>query len=340
MSTHEVKTEKLTACPHCGGRRLKDWRTGRDRLYSLSAQEFKYSKCEDCALVFLSVRPTEDEAHKFYPEHYGPYQAASKTAAPSSSNGHGAGGLGRLAARSFTRVLGAVNHHTQRLMPDAVAGKVEKYYRPPFEGAKLLDFGCGSDVFLNWARARGWHTTGLDFSESVIKRVAASGHRALLMGPRVWEEIEDASLDLVRLSHVLEHLYEPLDVLRRLHGKMKQGAVIHISVPNPSCLTSRIFGARWFSLDCPRHVALYSPEVLGRMLAELGFADADFAHDVITKDFARSLGYLLHERGWIEREGVEGMMHRPALAGALELPAKAAAALGLSDRYHVFARKS
>lgn len=336
--TFDVKTEELNACPHCGGRRLKDWRTGRDRLYGLSRQEFRYSKCEDCALVFLSLRPVAEEAHKFYPEHYGPYQATSQTASPSSTNGHG--GLGRRASRTLARVLGAVNHRAGGLLPDEVGAKTEKYYRPPSAGAKLLDFGCGSDVFLNWARERGWETTGLDFSESVIRRVAASGHRALLMGPRVWDEIEDESLDFVRLSHVLEHLYEPLEVLRRLRGKMKTGAVIHISVPNPACLTSRIFGARWFSLDCPRHVILYSPDVLRKMLAGLGFADADFAHDVITKDFARSLGYLMHERGWIAREGVEGMMHRPALAGALQLPAKVAAALGLSDRYHVFARKA
>lgn len=338
MRPFVVKTEELKACPHCGGGRLKDWSTGRDRLYGLSPQEFKYSKCEDCALVFLSLRPTADEAHKFYPEHYGPYQGASPSASPSSSNG--GGGLGRLAGRSLARILGAVNHRAGRLLPDAAVEKIEKYYRPPAAGARLLDFGCGSDVFLNWARERGWHTTGADFSESVIKRVAASGHRALLVGPRVWDEIEDESLDFVRLSHVLEHLYEPGDVLRRLRGKMKTGAIIHISVPNPSCLTSRIFGARWFSLDCPRHVILYSPDVLRRMLEGLGFAETEFAHDVITKDFARSLGYLMHERGWIGREGVEGMMRRPTLAGALELPARVAAALGLSDRYHVFARKA
>ncbi|MBC7931038.1 MAG: class I SAM-dependent methyltransferase [Rubrivivax sp.] len=343
MRTFVVKTEELPACPHCHSRRIKPWRTGRDRLYGLSQQEFKYSKCRDCALVFLSLRPLEEEAPKFYPEHYGPYQAASASSASSQESSTAstkrAGFVGKLAGRSLVRILNSLNYRADKLLPDAVAAKIEQYYRPPAAGARLLDFGCGSDVFLNWAAARGWDTTGLDFSESVIKRVAGSGHRALLMSPSVWDEIEDGSLDFVRLSHVLEHLYEPNEVLRQLQGKMKPGALIHIAVPNPACLTSHIFGARWFSLDCPRHVILYSPAVLRRMLTGLDFAEPEFAHDVITKDFARSLGYLMHERGWIERSEVEGMLHRPALAGALQLPAKLAAALGLADRYHVFARK-
>jgi hypothetical protein len=336
--TFEVKTERLDACPHCHSRRLKRWCTGRDRLYRLSTQEFTYSKCADCALVFLSVRPTADEAHKFYPENYGPYKPTYLTASPSSSNGHVP--LGRRAAHSLKRLLDFVGKRTEGLLPDEAEAKNEKYYRPPFAGAQLLDFGCGSDMFLNWARERGWQTVGLDFSESVVRRVAASGHRALLMGPRVWDEIEDESLDFVRLSHVLEHLYEPHEVLGRLREKMKTGATIHISVPNPSCLTSRVFGARWFSLDCPRHVILYSPDVLRRVLEDVGFAEHEFAHDIITKDFARSLGYLMCERGWMAREGIDGMQHRPVLTSALNLPAKLAAKLGVADRYHVFARKS
>lgn len=343
MTSHVVKTEELRACTSCGGRRLRPWRTSRDRLYNLSAQEFKYSKCEDCALVFLSLRPTAEEAHKFYPEHYIPYQKLDGAADPreAGANGSPAGArLGSLARRSVGRVLGAVNGGAERLLPDAVGGLVESRYRPPFEGAALLDFGCGSDLFLNWAAGRGWKTTGIDFTQSVVERVAASGHRGLLMGPGVWDEMEDESFDFVRLSHVLEHLYEPEDVLRRLCAKMKPGATLHVSVPNPMCLTSRVFGARWYSLDCPRHVHLYTPSVLGRVLERAGFEGAEFAHDFITKDFARSLGFLLHERGWLARDEIEGMMYRPALAGALHLPAKIAAALGVADRYHAFARKA
>jgi 2-polyprenyl-3-methyl-5-hydroxy-6-metoxy-1,4-benzoquinol methylase len=343
MRTFVVKTEELRACPHCQSRRLKDWCTGRDRLHGLSRQEFRYARCEDCALVFLSLRPLAEEAHKFYPEHYGPYQAeraASSQATSQAASSASAGGRAGLVGKALTRMLNALDHRTERLLPDAVAAKVETYYQPPAAGARLLDFGCGSDVFLNSARARGWETTGLDFSEAVVRRVAESGHRALLMSPRVWDEIADESLDFVRMSHVLEHLYAPREVLGQLGRKMKAGAALHVSMPNPDGLSAKLFGSRWWGLECPRHVLLYSPGVLRRVLAESGFAVAETLHEVITKDCARSLGYLMADRGWLAGGEVEGMTRRTALAGALRLPAKVAAALGLADRYHTFARKA
>ena len=49
------------------------------------------------------------------------------------------------------------------------------------------------------------------------------------MSPHVWDEVADESLDLVRLNHVLEHLYNPKDALRALRVKMNPGARLHIA---------------------------------------------------------------------------------------------------------------
>ena len=84
---------------------------------------------------------------------------------------------------------------------------------------------------------------------------------------------------------------------------------------------------------------LYTPPVLRRLLAEMGFSDVGVRHERVTKDFARSLGYLLHERGWIGHEEAMRMKHRQGLAKLLFTPATAAAAFGAADRFHVFARK-
>lgn len=333
-----VETEKLAACPDCGGGRLRAWCRGRDRQHGLSGQEFQYSECRECGLVFLSLRPLESEAGKFYPEDYGPYRAGDG-AAPALPTHRRAERLRRLAAAPLRRLVDSVNHRAARLFPDKTAGLLERRYRPAAAGLRLLDFGCGSEVFLDRAARLGWETVGLDFSEAVVRRVAERGHEALLMSPAVWDEIADESLDFVRLSHVLEHLYAPREVLGRLRGKMKPGASLHVAVPNPMSITSRLFRSRWFGLECPRHINLYSPKALRRALRELGFTEIEEAHEVVTKDFARSLGYLLSDTGRMGRAEAEGLMHRDDLARLLQLPARVAAASGLSDRFHVFARK-
>src|SRR6266508_5236210 len=339
MGSFTVETEELDSCPHCDGRRLKTWRKGRDRLHHLSKQELSYSECKGCGLIFLSLRPTENEAYKFYPEEYGPYQAGGSAPTVDASVPQKIGVLKRVAERSLGRFLGVVNYTVARMFPDAFAQRFEDFYRPGARGMKLLDFGCGSDVFLNLAAAQGWDTIGVDFSEATVERVAASGHKALLMSPAMWDKIEDDSLDFVRISHVLEHLYYPQEVLQAIRRKMKPGAIIHISVPNPRSASSRLFGSRWWGLECPRHVMLYSPEVLRRMLRELGFSGMEFLHDVITKDFARSLGYLMYDRGWIPHVEIERMMHRENLSRALYTPARIASLLCVADRFHLFAKK-
>ena len=334
-----VAAEILDRCPNCGGRDLRVWRKGYDRLYRVSRQEFTYSKCRRCHVVFLSSRPAESEAHKFYPSDYGPYQPAAPPAGPSEAKVPQKKPAFRLLEETLLKVVHGLNKAAGRLSPDTLADELQKFYRPDRDGATLLDFGCGTDGFLNHARDQGWNTLGMDVSTETIERVRRSGHRALLVSPSVWDEVKDESLDLVRMNHVLEHLYNPSEVLAAIRLKMKAGAKFHLALPNPSSFTSRLFRSRWFPLDCPRHVILYSPAVLERRLAEAGFSGVRVWHETITKDFARSLGYVLHDHGWIGHEEVKQMMHRQGLAELLFTPARIAAAWGAADRFHVFARK-
>jgi predicted SAM-dependent methyltransferase len=179
----------------------------------------------------------------------------------------------------------------------------------------------------------------MDVSLQTIDQVRRSGHQALLISPSVWEKVAEDSLDLVRMNHVLEHLYNPAATLAAVRSKMRAGAKLHIALPNPRSFASKLFRARWFPLECPRHVILYSPAALERVVEGAGFSDTHVRQETITKDFVRSLGYLLHDCGWIDHEEAMEMIHRPFLAELLYTPARIAARCGRADRFHLFARK-
>lgn len=213
-----------------------------------------------------------------------------------------------------------------------------RHYAPPRAGAVLLDFGCGSEKFLNRARKLGWHTIGIDFSPGTIESVRAAGHRGYLAGDGAWPEIVDGSVDCVRLNHVLEHLYAPRETLANLKQKMRRGATIHIAVPNPASLASHLFRSRWLGLDCPRHIMLYTPDRARRLLSNLGFSDIRIAQETASKDAARSIAYLLADAGLIAPKSAGGFAQHYWLQLPLYLPMRVASALSLGDRFHVFAK--
>lgn len=343
-----VETEDLRSCPRCKSDRLKLWCKGFDRWYRTSRQEFVYSQCQNCELIFLSSRPVETEIEKFYSSGYQPYQTQLNPGTSSSRDleqgrERADRQRGALASRIGKKVLSQVsrlNAKANRRFPEYYYQEREKFYQPPEKGLKLLDFGCGSDRFLNQARELGWQTLGVDFYPKTLELIRRSGHQGLLMSPTVWQEIEDSSLDLVRMNHVLEHLYHPQEVLTALKTKMKPGGKLHIAIPNPDSLSYKIFRDRWFGLDCPRHIMLYTPKVLGELLEEIGFSRVKILQEASTKDMARSLGYFLNDIGIIKNEEVDSLKENQDLAKLLHAPARIASSRGAGDRFHAFAHKT
>ncbi|MDV2993638.1 MAG: tRNA 5-carboxymethoxyuridine methyltransferase [Chroococcidiopsis sp. SAG 2025] len=343
-TTSLVDTEALSACPNCSSNQLNIWCRAYDRLHKSSQQEFIYSRCKECNLVFLSVRPVETEVYKFYPENYAPYQGTLNQQLQQITNLSNERSLGDRQKYQYVRKILKASFNTSKASLKALPFKnflreIQEFYQPTGEGAKLLDFGCGSAQFLNEARKQGWNTLGMDFSEQAVEQASQDGHKALQVSPTVWNEIEDESLDFVRMNHVLEHLYHPKQVLTAIGRKMKPGAILHIAVPNPNGISAQTFRSQWWGLECPRHIMLYSPQVLKDFLIQLNFSHFKVFHESITKDFARSVGYFLSDRGRISSNEVETMMQRKFLSAQLYIPMKIAAICKAADRFHIFAKK-
>lgn len=134
---------------------------------------------------------------------------------------------------------------------------------------RLLDFGCGSGAFARLASRSGYDVVGIE-PFSLGAPFEAPGLR-LIRGA-----LEDAPhdlgrFDLVTLWQVLEHVPDPRAVLSRLRPHLAPDGVLLVSVPNLASWQSRVFGARWFHLDPPRHVTHFDEARLRRLLADSGF---------------------------------------------------------------------
>jgi len=336
-----LQTETIRECPLCGKRDLKLWRKGRDLLLSVSSQRFLYVRCRNCDLLFLSNRPTPESIGLFYPENYHPY---SEPIFPGDLRKRRVSLLERfletIETKMFQNFRRNLLDRVARRFPDLVIPAMQRFYRPPKKhGAVLLDFGCGSVWFLNIQRDTRWTTIGMDFKEELVEQVRQEGHRGILVSEAGWREIEDESVDAARMNHVLEHLYEPRNVLSHLMAKLKPGGVIHIAVPNPHGISARLFRSRWFSLEAPRHLMIYSPVGLKSVLSALGFVDVEVLHERTPKDFSRSIGYVLRDLRLIEPDLIQGMGDETLLNSWLAPLLWLAGGKGYGDRIHAFARK-
>ncbi len=294
---------------------------GRDRLLRVSDSTFVYVRCQSCGAAFQSAPPSPKEIGKYYPTDYGPYTNVQTVVKPPG-----------FWNKTVKKLLRAGSRSVQR--------RLNSLYQPSAPGSTLLDYGCGSDKVLTESKRKGWQTLGVDFSPDVVNKVQAAGHAAYLATEDVWKKIPDDSITLIRMNHVIEHLYDPEEVLRHLLRKLKPGGKLHLATPNPAGLSARMFRSRWLGLDCPRHIVLFPPQPLVRHLKEIGFGPVELLPEFVTKDVARSAGFFLIDLDWMKHDRNAALVDQPFVSAILALPCFLATKIGWCDRYHVIAHKT
>ncbi|MCG8590427.1 MAG: methyltransferase domain-containing protein [Proteobacteria bacterium] len=146
----------------------------------------------------------------------------------------------------------------------------------PLLGRRVLEIGCYDGYLLDRLRAAGAQVLGIEPSEAA----AELGRRRFGIDIRT-ALVEDvslplASLDVIVLSHVLEHLADPRETLLRCRRWLRPGGFLFVEVPN--VLAPRVESAvHFFTFD---HLYNWSPETLTEHLLRTGFeanaVDDDF----------------------------------------------------------------
>jgi 2-polyprenyl-3-methyl-5-hydroxy-6-metoxy-1,4-benzoquinol methylase len=274
---------------------------------------FSYVRCTSCGARYLANRPTASSVGHFYAADYAPYAVQPDL----KSLGDPA-----LAGRPGT----PTGELHRRLI---------ETYSARGSGGRLLDFGCGSPAVLEAAKQSGWDTVGADFSPHVVANIEGAGHTAVLVDDDVWDKLPTGSFDVVRLNHVVEHLYDPRAVLQHLIALLKPGGRLHLATPNPAGGAARMFGRHWWGLETPRHIVLFPPQTLRALVLDAGASSADVVHEFVTKDMTRSLSYAVRRtlRADDTQLGDGSRLVNRAAAPLAGLLARS----GHADRYHVFA---
>ncbi len=160
---------------------------------------------------------------------------------------------------------------------------------------KFLDLGCGSGVFVDTMRHRGWTSHGVEISRQASEAGQARGID-IYCGALEQAGFPAAYFDYVRASHSLEHMSDPKQVLRELNRILKPGGTLLIAVPNAASLNARIFREHWWHLCPPIHCFGYSRDTVRRLLHQHGF---EVIRVVFNSDYVGLLGSL---QVWLNRK--------------------------------------
>ena len=255
-------------CNLCGSSEQNPLWTGHDWAYGFPGR-FTMVECAECGLVYLNPRPAAEEIGAFYPTDYEPFV---RTAGARSS---WAALIQRLKLRSRVRTV-------TRLA----------------EGGQLLDLGCGSGGFLlEMQRLPGWRVQGIEVNHKMAEFDREQLGLDVRAGTLEEAQLPAASLDVVTMWDVLEHLPDPLATLQEIRRILKPSGLLISSSPNAASLDARIFGRYWIGLDFPRHLYVFSPATVFALLRKAGLEpEQHFCFYGRYTTFALSLSLWLNAR--------------------------------------------
>ncbi|TAK66836.1 MAG: class I SAM-dependent methyltransferase [Dehalococcoidia bacterium] len=232
-AAHSSATYSLQDVPNCVLCR------GTSTRHLFDIPPYGYRTCSTCGLTRLSPRIAEADLQRFYEEHYEDVY--------------------RLDAECVQRQLAnpTFSYRARRLARHS-------------PGRSFFEVGCGDGNFLAVLRDQGWEVAGSDVSDAAA-RVARERHGISVAVVSVDSGAVSGRWDAVGLYHVLEHLYEPRAVLRRVRDALVVGGIVHIQMPNRRSLDGHLGRQYWWGLRCPEHVFFYEPKHLRSLLAAEGF---------------------------------------------------------------------
>jgi 2-polyprenyl-3-methyl-5-hydroxy-6-metoxy-1,4-benzoquinol methylase len=245
----------------------------RDRVFGCAPGEWELQQCSGCGSGYLDPRPTAATialAYTTYCTHtptggvdyttasrWRRFRIAQRNAYLNANYGYD------LKPAAWSPLFLST---ARRRRFDTFTG----YLHFPGRNARVLDIGCGNGSFLWQMRSLGWEVCGVEPDPQSAERARAAGlevHIGLLQQ----QSLPEAGFDAVTMFHVVEHLHDPMDTLRRCWKLLKPGGCITVVTPNMGACGHRYFGPDWMPLDPPRHLVLFTEKSLGGALETCGF---------------------------------------------------------------------
>ncbi|MFL5801273.1 MAG: class I SAM-dependent methyltransferase [Roseiflexaceae bacterium] len=134
----------------------------------------------------------------------------------------------------------------------------------PGRGA-LLDIGPNIGACLVLARERGWQPHGVEINAEAARYCRELRGLDVISGVLASQTYAENSFDIVLMGDVIEHLRDPLDLMRLVQRILKPGGAVIISTPNIAGWAGRLL-----QIKPEEHLYYFAPSTIELLLRKAG----------------------------------------------------------------------
>jgi 2-polyprenyl-3-methyl-5-hydroxy-6-metoxy-1,4-benzoquinol methylase len=279
-------------CYMCQTEGIPGYASLRDRI-STAEGEWSFKRCinPECGLWWLDPMPHLEDIGKAYVDYF-----THDDVSPANKNS--------IVRRLFRMAKAAYLHQRfgyayKRTALANAAGRIlallpsrsnhvdaSVMYLPSGNCGRLLDVGCGNGETLRVLRDLGWNAEGIDFDPVTVER-ARSKMLNVRLGTLREQRYDNDSFDAIVMCHVIEHVHDPLDLVRECQRILKPGGRLVVLTPNVDSWGHRRFHRAWLFLDPPRHLHLFNLSTLRALAAKANL------ETVVARTSARTSGRMV-----------------------------------------------
>lgn len=254
-SSSNMVCEPAESCVLCGSKGVLLHTGLKDNLFGVEGT-WNTRKCldENCGLLWIDPRPVQSELWKAYSNYYT----------------HPDGESQKISRDRFRRWVYSLYDFTVALTPVARQRRELKYmFLNSATPGRLLEIGCGDGSRLAAFRDAGWTVEGVEV-DAEAANIASKTHKIpVRFGELHSLRYPGGHFDAVVMNHVIEHVYDPLELLTECFRLLRPGGTLVSVTPNSNSFGYSRFKQYWIGLDPPRHLQVFNSHNLLRLVANI-----------------------------------------------------------------------
>lgn len=232
----------IEKCLVCGSSSFEPFLVCKD--YTVSQENFNIVSCKSCGFKFTNPRPDDSVLGNYY-------KAEDYVSHTNTKKG------------IVNKLYHAVRSYTLKKKIQLVGSYVSR--------GTILDYGCGTGMFLSACKKAGWEGFGIEPDDNARKIASEQGLNVFSDKGKIQTYITDKKFNAITLWHVLEHVTDMSETLSFFKTRLEKDGILIIAVPNHVSYDAEYYKEFWAAYDVPRHLHHFELKSMKALLENAGY---------------------------------------------------------------------